>query len=301
MKFKEWDKVLYKWNEFIVHSCNNKDYCVVKNGDILFGYPYDVLEKIEEKIAIYVRTQKEYYELMKMYDKKWWKWRNWDNPTNDNRFNTYKEITCVDFEDNFCFDEIWYYKEKYPETLIKDIARARKELWYAVEQKSMFNVIDNIKIDEPYNSLIKSDNVKIDTSCIINSIKDFKEAIDKSIDEDSKTLLYIWNPFYNLNNKPMTILETSVRNSYYNKKKEKEIVELVEFFDKIDDEIDLDDQVCNLLENLEQQIECNNKPAVKNIVSKLKIRKEIYSCPEYYTLRNAQQAFDDYIEEALEE
>ncbi len=49
-----------------------------------------------EKIAVNVRSQKQYDDFMKMCEERGLKWRDGDLPTKDNQYKCYKENTCID-------------------------------------------------------------------------------------------------------------------------------------------------------------------------------------------------------------
>jgi len=52
--------------------------------------------------AIHTKTQEEFNKVLEMFEKKWWKWPSWDNPTKlKGVWESYKEETCIDYENNF--------------------------------------------------------------------------------------------------------------------------------------------------------------------------------------------------------
>lgn len=210
-------------------------------------------------VVINVKTQEEYNELMEMYDKKWWERRNGDKPINRNIFYVDKETTCVDFKDSFNYGSIGYHQQEEPETLIKDIARARKVLWY------------------DYPTYIS------ESETLSNySISTLETQIEPK-------------PFIVKQNNPMSTLQTSIWNAYY-KLNEKKITDLFEFLTDIKDK---NIQCGADMVNLEEHVENKNKTGVQLMIKKLKKRKKIYTSPEYHTLQNSQQAFDDLIEKTF--
>ena len=67
--------------------------------------------------AINTKTQEQYNELMRMFEEKWWKWLDWEKPTEKNYFNLYKENICIDYKDWFWYADIDFYKEKWNEII----------------------------------------------------------------------------------------------------------------------------------------------------------------------------------------
>ena len=66
-----------------------------------------------EKIVINVRTQKEYDELMEIYENKGWFWNDWAEPALYKNWDTYKENTCVRYEDIFWYADIDFFKDMW--------------------------------------------------------------------------------------------------------------------------------------------------------------------------------------------
>ena len=74
---------------------------------------------MDEKIAIHCKTKDQFIEVLKIFEKKGWKWNSGNNPLYGIDFwNRYKEKTCIEYKDEFVFA----YKELYRERAWKIIS-----------------------------------------------------------------------------------------------------------------------------------------------------------------------------------
>jgi len=80
---------------------------------------------MSEKIAVHTPTKESYDRLMKAYDKKGWRWCDWEKPTEFNDRHHYWEQTAIDMHDKFCKQTIesqkvsWYTIITVEEALAK--------------------------------------------------------------------------------------------------------------------------------------------------------------------------------------
>lgn len=79
--------------------------------------PYPSLRELPHTV-VHCKTQKEYDELMQIYEDAGWKWNEGQNATYKNNWTSYKGETCVLIKDGFCYcpaqpdrrDRISYYR-----------------------------------------------------------------------------------------------------------------------------------------------------------------------------------------------
>ena len=64
-----------------------------------------------ENTVVNTKTQAEYDELMRIYEKAGWKWRGTGKPTGCILWREYKENTCIRIEDKFTYGQKVTYQE----------------------------------------------------------------------------------------------------------------------------------------------------------------------------------------------
>ena len=63
--------------------------------------------------SIHTKTKAEFRKVLEIFDKKKWVWSGGGNPLDYiNIWDYYKEETCIDYKNNFCYCRKEWYKEK---------------------------------------------------------------------------------------------------------------------------------------------------------------------------------------------
>ncbi len=67
--------------------------------------------------TINTKTQEEYNKVMEIFEEKGYTWFAWNLPTEKNYWEKYKKDTCIDYEDNFWYANINFYKKEWIEII----------------------------------------------------------------------------------------------------------------------------------------------------------------------------------------
>jgi hypothetical protein len=100
------------------------------------------LSPLEDK-RVQVKTQKQYDTLMRIYELSGWVWIHGNLPTKSNHWPYYKDNTCIDAKDNFCYSEREYFETE------KDVISFRRfcniEFLNKEELKKINDYFNNIE------------------------------------------------------------------------------------------------------------------------------------------------------------
>jgi len=71
------------------------------------------INNMENKTVINTKTQEEYNELMKIFEKKGWFWYGWgEQPTYISVWDKFEKNTCIEYKNNFAYTGVDTCKEK---------------------------------------------------------------------------------------------------------------------------------------------------------------------------------------------
>jgi hypothetical protein len=94
-----WEALLEEEEEEITQSSESAQ-VLERDEDGKPRIPRIILKSMANK-SVHVPTQKDYWDLMKIYECGIWEWCLGNSPTSNNTWSSFGEETCVDAEDRF--------------------------------------------------------------------------------------------------------------------------------------------------------------------------------------------------------